>query len=198
MIGTLVNTGTILAGSLIGGLFRKIMSERINHALFIAMGLAAFGLGINTVVQNMPSSKFPVLFIISLALGGASGTLLDLDGRVSPYIEKIGWGKARSGNRYGQPFVLRGNTVDPGSGAERLVSGLYLPVHQCDAGSGDSDGACVDLWNRHVHFGRNPVMLAGKYLRTDNVDREFHYRHHDVRAGHRWRISYRHVRTGNS
>jgi len=78
MIGTLVNTGTILAGSLIGGLFKKIMSERVNRTLFIAMGLAAFGLGINTVVQNMPNSQFPVLFIISLALGGAIGTLLHL------------------------------------------------------------------------------------------------------------------------
>ncbi|MBQ6369820.1 MAG: DUF554 domain-containing protein [Parasporobacterium sp.] len=100
MIGTLVNTGTILAGSLIGGLFRKIMSERINHALFIAMGLAAFGLGINTVVQNMPSSKFPVLFIISLALGGASGTLLDLDGRVSRLTSK-----RSDGGKLGQGIV---------------------------------------------------------------------------------------------
>jgi len=88
MIGTLVNTGTIIAGSLIGGLFKKIMSERVNKALFIAMGLAAFGLGINTVVQNMPNSKFPVLFIASLSIGGAVGTLLDLDGRVSRLTSK--------------------------------------------------------------------------------------------------------------
>jgi len=100
MIGTLVNTGTILVGSLIGGLFRKIMSERINHTLFIAMGLAAFGLGINTVVQNMPNSKFPVLFIISLALGGAIGTLLDLDGRVSRLTSK-----RSDGGKLGQGIV---------------------------------------------------------------------------------------------
>ena len=100
MIGTLVNTGTILAGSLIGGLFRKIMSERINRTLFIAMGLAAFGLGINTVVQNMPNSQFPVLFIISLALGGAIGTLLDLDGRVSRLTAK-----RSDGGKLGQGIV---------------------------------------------------------------------------------------------
>ena len=100
MIGTLVNTGTILAGSLIGGLFRKIMSERINRTLFIAMGLAAFGLGINTVVQNMPNSQFPVLFIISLALGGAIGTLLDLDGRVSRLTAK-----RADGGKLGQGIV---------------------------------------------------------------------------------------------
>ena len=82
MIGTFVNVGTIIVGSLIGGLFKKIISERINEALFTAMGLAAFGLGINAVVQNMPNSQYPVLFIFSLAFGGVIGTLLKLQERV--------------------------------------------------------------------------------------------------------------------
>ncbi len=98
MIGTFVNVGTIIAGSLMGGLFKKIMSERVNKALYVAMGLAAFGLGINAVVQNMPNSTFPVLFIASLAIGGAIGTIIDIDGRVSrltskrPDGEKLGEG----------------------------------------------------------------------------------------------------------
>ena len=100
MIGTLVNTGTIIVGSLIGGLFNKIMSERVNKALFIAMGMAAFGLGINAVVQNMPNSQFPVLFVVSLALGGAIGTLLDLDGRVSRLTSK-----RTDGGKLGQGIV---------------------------------------------------------------------------------------------
>ena len=100
MIGTLVNTGTIIVGSLIGGLFKKIMSERVNKALFIAMGLAAFGLGINAVVQNMPNSQFPVLFIVSLALGGAIGTIIDIDGRVSRITSK-----RADGGKLGQGIV---------------------------------------------------------------------------------------------
>ena len=60
MIGTLVNTATIIVGSLIGGLFKKIMNERVNKALFVAMGLAAFGIGINAVVQNMPNSQYQI------------------------------------------------------------------------------------------------------------------------------------------
>lgn len=92
MIGTFVNVGTIIVGSLIGGLFKKIMSDRVNKALFIAMGLAAFGLGINAVVQNMPNSQFPVLFIASLAIGGAIGTIIDIDGRVSRLTSKRGDG----------------------------------------------------------------------------------------------------------
>lgn len=89
MIGTLVNVGTIIIGSLIGGLFKKIMSDRVNNALFIAMGLAAFGLGINSVVQNMPDSKYPVLFIASLAIGGAIGTLLNINDRVSKLTRSL-------------------------------------------------------------------------------------------------------------
>lgn len=100
MIGTLVNTGTIIIGSLIGGLFKKVMSERINKMLFIAMGLAAFGLGINSVVHNMPNSKFPVLFIVSLALGGIIGTLLNLDERVSRLTSK-----RDDGGKLGQGIV---------------------------------------------------------------------------------------------
>ena len=97
MIGTFVNVGTIIVGSLIGGLFKKIMSDRVNKALYVAMGLAAFGLGINAVVQNMPNSKFPVLFIASLAIGGAIGTIIDIDGRVSRLTSKRGDGKLGEG-----------------------------------------------------------------------------------------------------
>ena len=76
MIGTLVNMGTIVAGSLIGGMVKKVLKEEYSQGLFIAMGLAAFGLGINTVVQNMPDSNYPVLFIASLALARLQGLYL--------------------------------------------------------------------------------------------------------------------------
>lgn len=81
MLGTIVNTGTILAGSMIGSIFKKGIKEEYQGALFTAMGLAATGLGINSIVQNMPKSSYPVLFIISLALGSLLGTILDLNGR---------------------------------------------------------------------------------------------------------------------
>lgn len=49
-------------------------------ALYNAMGLAAFVLGINAVVNNLPKSDYPVLFIVSLALGSLLGTILNLEG----------------------------------------------------------------------------------------------------------------------
>ena len=94
MVGTLVNVGTIVGGSLIGGLARKVMNEKLSNALMNAMGFAAFGLGINAVVQNMPKSKYPVLFIVSLAIGCLIGTLLQLDRRVTSLTQR----KDESGN----------------------------------------------------------------------------------------------------
>jgi uncharacterized membrane protein YqgA involved in biofilm formation len=83
VIGTFVNVGTIICGSLIGGLVKKVIKEEYTKCLFVAMGLAATGIGINAIVQNMPNSNYPVLFIASLALGGLIGTMLKLNERVN-------------------------------------------------------------------------------------------------------------------
>ena len=90
MLGTIVNTCTIIVGSLIGSLLKKGLGDKYQTVLYNAMGVAAMALGINTFVQNMPKSEFPVLFIISLALGGVAGAALDLDGRVKRLIAKKG------------------------------------------------------------------------------------------------------------
>ncbi|WP_059040780.1 DUF554 domain-containing protein [Paenibacillus rubinfantis] len=80
MIGTLVNTAAILAGSVLGSIFKKGLKEKYQTALFTAIGLAATLLGINAAVTHMKDSSFPVLFIISLAAGSLIGTALDIDG----------------------------------------------------------------------------------------------------------------------
>ena len=81
MIGTIVNTTTIITGSLIGSVVNKGIKEEYQGALFNAMGLAAFMLGVNSVVSHMPDSKYPVLFIVSLAVGSLIGSMIDLDSR---------------------------------------------------------------------------------------------------------------------
>ncbi len=97
MTGTIVNTCTILAGSIIGSVFKKGIQEHHQTALFNAMGLAATGLGINAVVQNMPKSNYPVLFIVSLALGSLLGTMIDLDGKFKLLTDKLSVGNLSKG-----------------------------------------------------------------------------------------------------
>ena len=90
MIGTIVNTGTILAGSLLGSALKKGINEKYQDALYTAMGLAATGLGINAVVSNMSGSQYPVLFIVSLALGSLLGTILNIDGKFQGLMGRLG------------------------------------------------------------------------------------------------------------
>ena len=97
MLGTIVNTATILTGSLIGSVFKKGIKEKHQTALFTAMGLAAAGLGINSVVQNMPKSNYPVLFIVSLALGSLIGTSLELDTRFQKLADRFSVGQLSKG-----------------------------------------------------------------------------------------------------
>lgn len=89
MIGTIVNTTTIIAGSIIGSVLKKGIKEEYQGALFNAMGLAATALGINAVVSNMPKSQYPVLFIVSLAIGTLLGTIIDLNGRFLKLTERF-------------------------------------------------------------------------------------------------------------
>ena len=93
MIGTIANTIAIIVGSTVGGTVRHGLKEKYQNVLFVAMGLAATGLGINAVVQNMPNSTYPVLFIASLAIGGVIGTGLDLDGRFNRLVNSRKKGK---------------------------------------------------------------------------------------------------------
>lgn len=97
MIGTIVNTCTILTGSIIGSVLKKGIQEKQQNALYTAMGLAAAGLGINAVVQNMPKSNYPVLFIVSLALGSLLGTMIDMEGKFQRLADRLSVGQLSKG-----------------------------------------------------------------------------------------------------
>ena len=97
MLGTIVNTATIVSGSIVGSVFKKGIREEHQTALFTAMGMAATGLGINSIVQNMPKSHYPVLFIVSLALGGLLGSILKLDEKFQKLADKFSVGHLSKG-----------------------------------------------------------------------------------------------------
>ena len=89
MIGTIANTATILAGSLVGSRLKSGLGERYKEALMNGMGLAATLLGVNSVVQAMPESRYSVLFIVSLAVGGVLGTAISLDSLFQKAVDKL-------------------------------------------------------------------------------------------------------------
>ena len=97
MLGTIVNTGTILVGSVAGSLFKRGIGEKYENALFTACGLAAFGIGVNTVVSNMSKSEYPILFIVSLVIGSLIGTKLNIDERFNNYVSSHSNGNLAQG-----------------------------------------------------------------------------------------------------
>lgn len=112
MIGTIVNTACIIAGSLLGATLKRGIKPQYQTALYNAMGLCAFVLGVNACVQNLPKSDCPVLFVVSLAVGSLVGYMLRLSERFSFLVEKLG--------------KKSGNIKEKSSLAEGLSTGILL------------------------------------------------------------------------
>ncbi len=96
MTGTIVNTCAIILGTLAGTILNRGIKEKYKTALYNALGLASLMIGLNASITNMPKSEYPVLFILSLAVGGVVGTALDIDGRFRRAVERRS--KAKNGH----------------------------------------------------------------------------------------------------
>ncbi len=95
MLGTIVNTCTIIVGSIAGAVMNRGIKEKYKETLYTALGLACLGIGLNAVISNFGKSEYPVLFIVSIALGSVIGTALNLDGRFANLINK----RSKSNNK---------------------------------------------------------------------------------------------------
>lgn len=97
MIGTIFNVSMILIGSIIGRFLHKGIKLEFQNILTQGLGLAAMAIGINAVVQHMPKSHYPILFIVSLAIGGLLGQWLDLQSRFDRLVGKFSGGNLAEG-----------------------------------------------------------------------------------------------------
>lgn len=109
MLGTIVNTATIIIGGAFGAVVRSGIGEKYKTALFNGLGLCCLVLGMNASLPNMAKSEYPVMFILSLAIGGIIGTKLDLSGKIDRLNERL---NKRNGNE--------------NNGLQGLMTGLLL------------------------------------------------------------------------
>lgn len=79
LTGVLVNTGTVIAGSLLGLLFKKGIPERVSGAVMIALGLCTVYIGISGALQG----ENVLIVIAAMVLGAIVGTLLGVDDAVN-------------------------------------------------------------------------------------------------------------------
>lgn len=88
MLGTIVNTGTIILGTIIGTLLHTGVKDKYKRMLYDSLGLASIVIGLNASITHLKDSQYPILFILSISIGGIVGTWLDLDGRFHRIIER--------------------------------------------------------------------------------------------------------------
>ncbi len=93
MFGVLVNTATVLLGSIIGLLCKKGIPERLSSAVMVAIGLCTVAIG----VTGLAEGENTLVLIISIVLGVLVGELLDIDGRVNRLVEKVAGKTAGAG-----------------------------------------------------------------------------------------------------
>lgn len=85
MFGTLINTGVVLIGALIGLLIGKGIPERITGAVIKAFGLVTLYIGISGALEG----QNPYVLILSVALGTIVGEGLDIQRGIERLAEKL-------------------------------------------------------------------------------------------------------------
>lgn len=85
MIGTLVNVATVVAGSLIGILFKSRLPERFIKIFFQVIGLFTLYLGFSMAIK----SSHVLQMVFSLIIGAIIGESLHLDRGLEKLAEKM-------------------------------------------------------------------------------------------------------------
>ena len=120
MIGTIVNTCSVVAGTIIGTLLNRGVKEQYKKVLYDGLGLASLAIGLNATIGNLPKSNYPVLFIVAIALGGVVGTALDIDGRFKRLVDR------RSRKNENENEKCKGKEERSGSLADGLATAILL------------------------------------------------------------------------
>lgn len=108
-LGTIINTAAIVAGGLLGLLFKNILTERAEDMLLKTIGICVFFLGIGGTMQQMLritdtglETTGSMMLIVCFVLGSITGELLDIEGR----FERFGtWLRKKTHNESDSGFL---------------------------------------------------------------------------------------------
>jgi len=92
MLGTIVNTGTVVGGALIGVLIHSRMPERITKTTFQGIGLFTLYIGFTMAAKT----GNVLIMVFSIVLGAIFGELMNLEARMEKVSE---WGKRKVGSK---------------------------------------------------------------------------------------------------
>lgn len=93
-LGTLINTGAVIAGGLIGVTLKKGIPEKHSQILMQGCGVATIFIGAAGVLEKMLvisngtlQTQGTLLLIFSMVLGSLAGSLLDIEARLETFGE---------------------------------------------------------------------------------------------------------------
>ena len=108
-LGTIINTGAIVAGGVCGHFFGRLLKDRYQDTLYMACGVTVLFIGIGGAMKGMLRIEGgmlgcgrEMLAVICLALGGLIGEIIDLEDRFERFGE---WLKRKTGNARDKNFV---------------------------------------------------------------------------------------------
>lgn len=85
MLGTIVNTISVLCGSTIGLVLNKGIPERLSNQMMNALGLCTIFIGI----QGAFKGENTLIMILSMVLGVIIGEGLDIDKHVTAFLDQL-------------------------------------------------------------------------------------------------------------
>ena len=108
-LGTIINVAAIIVGGLLGLIGGKWLKERWQETIIKGMAVCVMFIGIAGVMQNMLTvtdgkigTQGTLMFIVSIALGGLVGEILNIDGAMVRFGE---WLKRKTGNSGDNSFL---------------------------------------------------------------------------------------------
>lgn len=85
MLGTIINTLSIIVGALIGLFVNGKISKNINETIMNGLALCVIYIGISGALKGNNT----MVIIISIAVGGLIGELIDIDRKLESFGDKI-------------------------------------------------------------------------------------------------------------
>ena len=85
MLGVGINALAVIIGSLLGFLLHKGISEKINNAIMMGVGLCVAYIGIDGLTGGVN----PLVAVLAIVPAAIIGTSLDIDGKLNKFGEKI-------------------------------------------------------------------------------------------------------------
>ena len=85
MTGVIVNTLTVILGTVLGLTFRSKIPQKIADAVMTALGLCTIYIGISGTLSGQNTN----VLIISMVLGTTAGTALDIDSKLNGFADFV-------------------------------------------------------------------------------------------------------------